>query len=186
MGHSVLLVAPVVALLFVSICARASTASPASHPFLRTKIQREVRVLSGACPVEGENDCEKLDETACGDAESCTWPSDANCCEDGSGPGPMPNLSLPSNLSEFILELVCGVIVITLLNMVCLAIVYHHQHLANISKGLLAKSSQAQGTVLETVKKESSGEGATTYTYFTSYQVCIHIRTYSHCSFYSA
>ena len=58
------------------------------------------------------------------------------------------------------------------LNMIFLSIVYNKQHTTNQAKNLLAGSaSEAQGVVLETITKVSEGEGATTYTYFVSFQV---------------
>jgi len=167
------LLAAYVALVLVSTCVENSSAEKAPSSFLRTA--HLARALEGTCQLEGNNDCELLTETECKNTNlECTWESDVNCCEDGGGAGPnfsLDNFSLDELDALVVLQCIAGVFAITFLNMIFLAIIYHKQHLANLSKSLLASASQAQGVVLETTRKQSSGEGATTYTYFVSFQV---------------
>jgi len=166
------LLAAYVALVLVSTCVENSSAEKAPSSFLRTA--HLARALEGTCQLEGNNDCELLTETECKNTNlECTWESDVNCCEDGGGAGPnfsLDNFSLDELDALVVLQCIAGVFAITFLNMIFLAIIYHKQHLANLSKSLLASASQAQGVVLETTRRQSSGEGATTYTYFVSFQ----------------
>jgi len=163
------LLAAYVALVLVSTCVDSSSAEKAPSSFLRTA--HLARALEDTCQVEGNNDCELLTETECKNTNlECTWESDVNCCEDGGGAGPnfsLDNFSLDELDALVVLLCIAGVFATTFLNMIGLAIIYHTQHLVNLSKSLLASASQAQGVVLETTRKKSrNGED----TYFVSFQ----------------